>query len=123
MASIPVNSSHREKLKNTLEIQFHQGGSREIRFHFLKPFLGGHRVYAGDPQCSCRAPAESGEYPKALGQFQPSSIDIGSLKPKMVGVDRKVGGHYTLDLTRPVFRGLSELLGVSRSGKLYRTPT
>ena len=49
MASIPVNSSHREKLKNTLEIQFHQGGSREIRFHFLKPFPGGHRVYVGDP--------------------------------------------------------------------------
>ena len=55
MASIPVNSSHREKLKNTTELQFHQGVSRELRFHFLKPFLGGHVQYPGDPQCGCMA--------------------------------------------------------------------
>ena len=51
MASIPVNSSCREKLKNTLELQFHQGVSCELQFQNLKPFLGGHRVYPGDPQC------------------------------------------------------------------------
>jgi hypothetical protein len=50
-----VNSSHREKLKNTTELQFHQGVSRELRFHFLKPFSGGHVVYPGDPQCGCMA--------------------------------------------------------------------
>ena len=56
MASIPVNSSHREKLKSTcieVQLNFHQGGSREVRFHFLKPFSGGHRPYPGDPQCGC----------------------------------------------------------------------
>ena len=29
--------------------------SAEKRFQILKPFLGGHVQYPGDPQCSCRA--------------------------------------------------------------------
>ena len=28
--------------------------SRELRFHFLKPFLSGHVQYPGDPQCGRR---------------------------------------------------------------------
>ena len=46
--------SPREAEKHTTELQFHQGVSRELRFHFLKPFLSGHVQYPGDPQCSCR---------------------------------------------------------------------
>ena len=53
MATIPLNSSHREKLKNTTELQFHQGVSCELQFQNLKPFLGGHVTYPGDPQCGC----------------------------------------------------------------------
>ena len=74
-----------------------------------------------DPYAELHAkwpPDLTGGYPAKLGSFELIKVDIGSLKLRIFDVEKKTGGRYELDLTRPVFKTLASKLGTKKIGRL-----